>query len=111
MASANVQTFTDANWESDVEGSDVPVLVDFWAVWCGPCRAIAPIVDELADEFAGRVKVGKLNVDENRGVPGKFRITSIPTVLVIKDGKVSQQIVGSRPKKDFVAALETAIAG
>lgn len=110
MAGKNVVIFTDENWESEVEQSDVPVLVDFWAVWCGPCRAIAPIVDELATEYAGRVKVGKLNVDENRAVPGKHRITSIPTVLVVKDGKVAQQIVGARKKKDFAAALDSVLA-
>lgn len=105
MASEKVIEFTDANFEEAVLQSDVPVLVDFWAVWCGPCRAIAPIVDELATEFDGRAKIGKLNVDENRAVPGKYRITSIPTLLVFKDGKVVQQIVGARPKKDFVSAL------
>ncbi len=105
MASDKVIEFTDANFEEAVLNSDVPVLVDFWAVWCGPCRAIAPIVDELASEFDGRVKIGKLNVDEHRAVPGKYRITSIPTLLVFKDGKMVQQIVGARPKKDFVSAL------
>lgn len=109
MAGANVIEFTDANWETEVEGCDVPVLVDFWAVWCGPCRAIAPIVEELATQYEGKAKIGKLNVDENRGVPGRFRITSIPTILVFKDGKVKAQIVGARPKKDFVAALDDAI--
>ncbi len=110
MASENVVTFTDENWEAEVEGSDVPVLVDFWAVWCGPCRAIAPLVDELAGEYQGRAKIGKINVDENRDVPGKYRITSIPTILVFKDGKVAQQIVGARPKRDLISALDTALA-
>jgi thioredoxin 1 len=94
MASENVLTFTDENFENEVMSSDVPVLVDFWAVWCGPCKAIAPIVDELANDFNGRAKVGKVNVDENRQIPGQLRITSIPTVMVFKDGRVVQQIVG-----------------
>ena len=109
MASENVVTFTDENFDSEVLGSDVPVLVDFWAVWCGPCRMIAPIVDELADAYQGKAKIGKMNVDENRGVSGRFKITSIPTLLLFKNGQVVQQIVGARPKKDFVAALDNAI--
>jgi thioredoxin 1 len=106
MASEQVINFTDDNFSVEVEQSDVPVLVDFWAVWCGPCKAIAPIVDELATEYEGRVKVGKLNVDENREVPGKFRITSIPTLLLFKEGKVVQQFVGFRPKNVFTSALD-----
>jgi len=105
MASANVLEITDGNFEDQVVQSDVPVLVDFWAEWCGPCKAIAPIVDQLADEYGGRAKVGKVNVDENRGIPGQFRITSIPTVLVFHEGKVVQQIVGARKKTDYEAAL------
>ena len=110
MASPNVLTFTDDNFNDQVLQSDVPVLVDFWAVWCGPCRAIGPIVEELADDYKGRVKIGKMNVDEHRKVPGQFRITSIPTLLVFKDGKVVQQIVGARPKRDFTVALDS-VAG
>ena len=106
MAGEQVINFTDDNFSVEVEQSDVPVLVDFWAVWCGPCKAIAPIVDELATEYEGRVKVGKLNVDENREVPGKFRITSIPTLLLFKEGKVVQQFVGFRPKNVFTSALD-----
>ena len=109
MASENVITFTDENFDTEVLGSDVPVLVDFWAVWCGPCRMIAPIIDELAETYAGKAKIGKMNVDENRGVSGRFKITSIPTLLLFKNGQVVQQIVGARPKKDFVSALDSAI--
>ncbi len=106
MASENVLTLTDDNWEAEVLNSDSPVLVDFWAVWCGPCKAIAPIVDELATEYVGRAKVGKLDVDNNRTVPGQLKITSIPTVLVFSGGKVVQQLVGARKKSDYVAALD-----
>lgn len=109
MASENVLTFTDENFENEVMSSDVPVLVDFWAVWCGPCKAIAPIVDELANDFNGRAKVGKVNVDENRQIPGQLRITSIPTVMVFKDGRVVQQIVGARKKTDYAAAIENVL--
>ena len=105
MASDKVLTLTDDNFEAEVLSSDTPVLVDFWAVWCGPCRAVAPIIDELAETYDGRVKIGKMNVDENRQTPGQFRITSIPTLLLFKDGKVVNQIVGARPKRDFEAAL------
>jgi thioredoxin 1 len=110
MAGENVIEFTDENFADMVEASDKPVLVDFWAVWCGPCKAIAPIVEELADDFSDRVVVGKLNVDENREVPGRFRITSIPTVLLFNGGKVVQQFVGFRPKNVFTDALNSAIS-
>ncbi len=105
MASKNVLTFTDDNFATDVEQSATPVLVDFWAVWCGPCRAIAPIIDELATEFDGKVKIGKMNVDENPRTPGRFKVAAIPTLLVFKGGKVVNQIVGAKPKKDFVQIL------
>src|SRR5205823_14070333 len=86
MASANVMEFTADNWEQEVVKSDKPVLVDFWAPWCGPCRALAPAVDRVADQFAGRVKVGKLNIDDNESVAVKYGITSIPRLLVFKGG-------------------------
>jgi len=106
MASDKVLTLTDENFEAEVLNSGVPVLVDFWAVWCGPCRAITPIVEELADQYDGRVKIGKVNVDENRQTAMTYKISSIPTLLVFKDGKVVQQIVGARPKREFQAALD-----
>jgi thioredoxin 1 len=96
---------TDANFAKEVEQSDVPVLVDFWAVWCGPCRMIAPIVEELAGEFQGKAKIGKLDVDNNPGVATKFGIRSIPTILIFKGGQLADQIVGAVPKGVIVEKL------
>ncbi len=90
--------FTDSSWEQEVLGSDKPVLVDFWAEWCGPCRMIGPLVEELSKEYDGKAVVGKLNVDENPGVASKYGIRSIPTLLVFKGGEVVDKIVGAVPK-------------
>ena len=98
MASANVKELTDANFDAEVLKSDIPTLVDFWAVWCGPCKMIAPIVEELAKEFNGRLKVAKMDVDANPKTAMDFGIRSIPTLLVFKGGKVVDQIVGAVPK-------------
>jgi thioredoxin 1 len=106
MASQDLVTFTDQNFQAEVLDSQIPVLVDFWAVWCGPCRAIAPTVEELAREYAGRVKVGKLDVDSNAGVAGKYGIRSIPTLLVFKGGKVVDQVIGAVPKAKLAEALQ-----
>lgn len=108
MASANVIELTDANFDAEVTGSSVPVLVDFWAPWCGPCRMIAPLIDEIADEKVGAVKVGKVNVDDNPQVAAKFRIQAIPTILIFKNGEKKDQITGLTSKSDLVAKLEAA---
>ncbi len=96
---------TDANFEQEVIKSDLPVLIDFWAVWCGPCKAIAPIVTELAAEYEGRMKVGKIDIDNNQEVSVKYGIRSIPTLLLFKDGKIVDQIVGAVPKAQIVAKI------
>jgi thioredoxin 1 len=110
MASANVNHVTDANFEQEVMQSAEPVLVDFWAPWCAPCRMIAPVVDELADEYAGRLKVVKVNVDDNPQAPSRFGVRGIPTLLVIRGGQVKEQIVGAVPKRQLEKALEQALA-
>jgi len=97
--------FTDANFQSEVLDSDQPVLVDFWATWCGPCRAVGPTIEELAKQYDGTVKVGKLNIDENPQSPSGFGIMSIPAVLLFKDGKVVETLVGVQPKERYEAAL------
>ncbi len=101
MAGANTLTFTDQNWEADVVASDVPVLVDFWAEWCGPCRMMGPTVDTVAEEFAGKAKIGKLNVDENGAAAMRYGIRSIPAFLLFKGGKVVAQKVGTMSKTDM----------
>jgi len=101
---------TDANFDADVLKSDKPVLVDFWATWCGPCRAIAPIVEELAKEYQGKIKIGKMDVDSNSATPMRYKVTGIPTLLVFKNGQVVEQLVGYRPKEAIAQALDKHIA-
>jgi thioredoxin 1 len=106
MASDNVQTFTDGNFEESVLKSGTPVLVDFWAPWCGPCKRLAPTVEALATDYAGKVTVGKLNVDDNQDTAFKFQIRGIPALLLFKDGKVVETVVGLVPKDHLKAAID-----
>jgi len=102
-------TLTDANFESEVIKSDIPVLIDFWATWCGPCKAVAPIVEDLANEYNGKIKIGKVDVDENQQTAIKYGIRSIPTLLIIKNGKVNDMIIGAVPKAQIAKKLNAAL--
>ena len=104
MAGKTIEA-NEANWQTDVLESDVPVLVDFWAEWCGPCRAIIPTLEQLADEYDGKLKVAKVNVDSNRALAQQFGVRSIPFLLIIKDGKVVEQMVGALGKPEFVSKI------
>ena len=105
MAGNATMELNDGNFEAEVIKSDVPVMVDFWAPWCGPCRMLAPAIEELATQFAGRVKVGKLNTDEHMNSAARFNIQSLPTVLIFKGGQVVDKLIGLRQKRDFEQAL------
>jgi thioredoxin 1 len=106
MASENVVEFTDGNFEAEVLKSTQPVLVDFWAEWCQPCRMLAPTIEKIAKDFAGKVKVGKIDTDANRDIATKYRINAIPTVILFKNGEVAQTFVGLRKEAEFKQALE-----
>ena len=103
---AEISDVTDATFESEVLKSATPVLVDFWAEWCGPCKAIAPIIKEIADDNGDKLKVVKINIDESPQTPGTYGIRSIPTILMFKDGQVVSQLTGARPKGDFQELVE-----
>ena len=106
----NTVEITDSNFEDEVEKSDIPVLIDFWAEWCAPCKALAPTVDEIAGEYEGKLKVGKLDVDANNALSTRFSIRGIPTLLLFKDGQVKEQLVGAVPKATIIGALSKHIA-
>lgn len=110
MAGANTQQFTEDNFEQEVLRSSQPVLVDFWADWCMPCKALGPTIDELATEYAGKVKVGKVDTDANQSLSAQFGISAIPTVILFQDGEIKERFVGLRTKKDFKASLDRIVA-
>jgi len=103
-------TLTDANFQAEVLNSDQPVLVDYWAAWCAPCRAVGPTIDELAETYQGRVRIGKVNVDENTETPQKYGISSIPTVLVFKSGEVVETLVGVQSRERYQKAIDDVVA-
>ena len=105
MAGANTLTLQDDTFDKDVLQSDVPVLVDFWAVWCGPCKMMGPVMDQIADEYVGKVKVGKLDVDSNPAAASRFQVRGIPTLLLFKNGSVVEQVVGAVGKEKVAAML------
>jgi len=109
MSSANVLELTDENFDAEVLNADVPVLVDFWAEWCMPCKMLAPTIDEIAEEYAGRIKVGKVDTDSARQAAGKLGISAIPTVILFKDGALSKKFVGLQSKQDLKAAIDEAL--
>ena len=104
------QNVSDNEWDNEVLSSETPALVDFWAPWCGPCRMVAPVVDELAEEYDGKVKFVKLNTDDNIGTASKYGIRSIPTIMVFKGGEAIEQVVGFRPKSELKKSLDKALA-
>jgi thioredoxin 1 len=106
MANANVKEFTDANFDAEVLKSSTPVLVDFWAEWCPPCKALGPTIDKLANDYVGKVKIGKVDTEANRDIAMKFKISHLPTILFFKDGQVTNQIVGFKKEAEFKAVLD-----
>ncbi|MBI5328201.1 MAG: thioredoxin TrxA [Deltaproteobacteria bacterium] len=110
MMSEKLLNITDKSFELEVLKSDIPVLVDFWATWCAPCRAIAPIIEEMAETYAGKIKVAKMDVDENPSTPGKYGVRGIPTLILFKKGEVIDQVVGAVPKNQIKGFIEKAIS-
>jgi len=111
MSALKPMAITEANFEAEVLKSSTPVMVDFWAEWCGPCRMIAPVVEEIAQEYAGRVKVCKVNVDENQSLASRYSIRSIPSLLIFKGGIVANQVIGAVPKAELIRRLDAVLKG
>ncbi|NOY53831.1 MAG: thioredoxin [Deltaproteobacteria bacterium] len=109
MGSDKIITLNDQNFENEVKESKIPILVDFWAEWCAPCRMVAPVLDELAEEFDGKVKIGKVNVDQNRTVAAQYGVMSIPTLILFKNGELVEQMVGAQPKENLQKVLQSAL--
>ncbi len=103
--SEKIETLTDATFDENVKGSDVPVLVDFWAEWCGPCKMITPVLEEIADEQAGKVRIAKLNIDDNLDVTRRFDVMSIPTLILFKDGEPAARLIGAKPKATLLEEI------
>ena len=103
---SEVKTLTDATFDDEVSKATTPMIVDFWAPWCGPCRMVGPVIDQIAEEHAGKVTIGKVNVDENPGTAGKYGIMSIPTIILFKDGEPAKKVIGARSKADFEREFE-----
>jgi thioredoxin 1 len=105
---ADVKTLTDATFDGEIADSGTPIIVDFWAPWCGPCRMVGPVIDEIAQEHGDKVAVGKVNVDENPAIAQKYGIMSIPTIILFKDGEPAKKVIGARSKADFLKEFELA---
>jgi len=103
--SEKIETLTDATFDEHVKSSDVPVLVDFWAEWCGPCKMISPVLEEIAEEHAGKIRIGKLNIDDNLDVTRRFDVMSIPTLILFKDGEPKMRVIGAKPKGQLLEEL------
>ena len=110
MAAQNIITLTQDNFTQEVLQSATPVLVDFWAEWCGPCKMIAPILDELAQEYDGRIRIGKVNIDDHQELAAQYRVSAIPTLLLFRQGEVAEQIVGLKSKRDLKASFDRVAA-
>ena len=108
---SNEIEFTESNFSAEVLKADLPVLVDFWAPWCGPCKMVAPIVEEISTEYAGKIKVGKLNTDDNQTVASQYGIMSIPTLMIFKNGEVVERIIGAQPKEALTGKIDSVLAG
>ena len=103
--SENMETLTDANFDEQVKSADVPVLVDFWAEWCGPCKMISPVLEEIAKEQAGKIRIGKLNIDDNLDVTRRYEVMSIPTLILFKDGEPQARLIGAKPKAQLLEEI------